>query len=109
MRLQAPHSVLEKPLQTLRGIGLDDAIYQRHGKVGIRPQGSIGFSTIRGGDIIGDHAVLLAMDQERLELHHKSGSRKLFAQGAIKAAQWLSTQQAGRIYSMDDVLDGGVK
>ena len=92
-----------------RGIGLDDAVYQRHGNVGIRPQGSIGFSTIRGGDIIGDHTVLLAMDQERVELSHKSGSRRLFAQGAIKAAQWLATQQAGKVYSMDNVLDGEVK
>ena len=92
-----------------RGIDLDSSVYQRHGNTGIRPKGPIGFSTIRAGDIVGDHTVLLAMDQERIELSHKAGDRSLFAKGAISAAQWLATQPSGRVYSMDDVLEGLVK
>lgn len=92
-----------------RSIHLDSSIYQRHGTTGIRPKGPIGFSTIRAGDIVGDHTVLLAMDQEQIELSHKASNRSLFAKGAIKAAQWLAAQPSGRIYSMDDVLEGFVR
>ena len=92
-----------------RGISLDNSIYQRHGNTGIRPSGPIGFSAIRAGDIVGDHTVLLAMDQERIEISHKADDRSLFAKGAIKAAKWLATQPSGRVYSMEDVLEGLVK
>lgn len=68
-----------------------------------RRQGEIGFSVMRGGDIIGEHTVFFAKDSERLELTHRATDRRIFAEGAIKAAQWLSLQAPG-LYNMGDVL-----
>lgn len=70
---------------------------------GIREPGSIGFSVIRAGDIIGEHSVLFAQPGERIELTHKVGNRNIFAQGAVQAAQWLVKQSRGR-YAMADML-----
>lgn len=71
---------------------------------GVREPGSIGFSVIRAADIIGEHQVLFAHAGERLELTHRVSDRRLFAHGALQAAQWLLEQPKGR-YSMEDMLD----
>ncbi len=79
------------------------AVYGREGDTGEREHQTIGFSTIRGGDIIGDHTVLFADLGERLEITHKASSRETFAQGAMRAAVWLKNKQPG-LYSMQQVL-----
>lgn len=81
----------------------EDACYARHGQVGPRASGEIGFQTIRGGDIVGEHTVFLCADGERLELTHRATDRGIFARGALRAARWLSAQPAGW-YAMQDVL-----
>jgi 4-hydroxy-tetrahydrodipicolinate reductase len=86
------------------GEKLDDvAIYAREGHTGERKVGSIGFATIRGGDIVGDHTVLFAGEGERIEISHKSSSRQSYAQGSLRAARFLQNQTAG-LYDMQDVL-----
>lgn len=86
------------------GRKLDDcAVYGRHGITGERDPSTIGFSAIRGGDIVGDHTVLFAGTGERIEISHKSSSRVSYAQGALRAAHFLATRQAGW-YDMQDVL-----
>lgn len=80
-----------------------NAIYGRQGQIGARPNGQIGFSTIRAGEIIGDHTVLFGLPSETLEFTHKVSKRSTFAQGALRAAQWLYKQPVG-LYSMQDVL-----
>lgn len=79
------------------------AIYGREGVTGERDPGSIGFATVRGGDIVGDHTLLFAGIGERVELTHKASSRATFAQGALRAAKWLQGRGAG-LYDMRDVL-----
>jgi len=81
----------------------EHAVYGREGQVGARPTDEIGIMTLRGGDVIGDHTLILAGAGERLELSHKATSRALFAQGALRAARWLVGRPAGR-YGMRDVL-----
>lgn len=86
------------------GKKLDDcAVYAREGITGEREGGTIGFSTIRAGDIVGEHTVMFADEGERIEITHKATSRMTFATGAIRAACWLSDQTAG-LYDMQDVL-----
>lgn len=79
------------------------ACYGREGQTGARPHKQIGFETIRGGDVVGDHTVMFATDGERVEITHKAQSRMTFAKGAVRAAKWLTGQQAG-LYDMQDVL-----
>lgn len=79
------------------------AVYSREGITGERKQGTIGFSTIRAGDIVGDHTVMFADDGERVEITHKASSRMTFATGAIRAACWITNQPVG-LYDMQDVL-----
>lgn len=79
------------------------AVYGREGITGERPSKQIGFATVRGGDVVGDHTVLFAGLGERVELTHKASSRLTFAQGAVRAAQWLAAQKPG-LYDMQDVL-----
>lgn len=87
-----------------RGESLDKvARYERFGVIGARPAGEIGFATLRGGDVVGDHTVIFAGTGERIELTHKASSRAVFANGAVRAALWASGQKAG-LYSMRDVL-----
>ena len=87
-----------------RGVLLDEAgIFSREGQTGERKRGDIGFATLRGGDVPGDHSVVFAADGERLELTHKAGSRQIFARGAVRAALWAKDQKPG-LYSMFDVL-----
>ncbi|WP_293372971.1 4-hydroxy-tetrahydrodipicolinate reductase [Nevskia sp.] len=80
-----------------------NAIYGREGQTGARKKETIGFATIRGGDVVGDHTVLFLGDGERIEISHRATSRSNFASGALRAAEWLSSQPAG-LYSMRDVL-----
>ena len=75
----------------------------RDGQVGARPKGEIGFATLRGGDVVGDHTVVFAADGERIEITHKASSREVFARGAVRAALWAKKKKAG-LYSMRDVL-----
>jgi 4-hydroxy-tetrahydrodipicolinate reductase len=88
------------------GRGIDLASHsarERDGITGARKAGDIGFASLRGGSVAGDHMVILATDQERIELGHRAESRIIFARGAIKAAQWLIGKAPGR-YAMADVL-----
>lgn len=80
-----------------------DAVYHREGHTGARDRREIGFSTIRGGDIVGDHTVLFAADGELVEISHRASSRMAFASGAVRAARWLAGRPAG-LYDMQDVL-----
>lgn len=82
------------------------ANYGREGHTGARDPQTIGFSTIRGGDIVGEHTVLFAGDGERIEISHKASSRMAFASGAVRAAAWLCEQPPG-YYDMQDVLGIG--
>jgi 4-hydroxy-tetrahydrodipicolinate reductase len=79
------------------------AVYGREGQTGARDRQTIGFATVRAGDIVGDHTVMFAADGERVEITHKASSRMAFARGAVRAAKWLSTQDAG-LFDMQDVL-----
>lgn len=79
------------------------AIYGREGNTGERAADTIGFSTIRGGDIVGDHTALFAGIGERLEVTHKASSRKTFATGALRAARFLTNKESG-LFDMQDVL-----
>jgi len=86
------------------GRDLDEcAIYGRQGITGERKRNTIGFETIRAGDIIGDHTVLFAGNGERIEITHKATDRMTFARGAVRAAVWLTSQPAG-LYDMNHVL-----
>lgn len=80
------------------------AVYARHGVTGERDPSSIGFATIRGGDIVGDHTVLFAGTGERIEISHKSSSRATYAQGSLRAVRFLAGRKAG-LFDMFDVLD----
>jgi 4-hydroxy-tetrahydrodipicolinate reductase len=79
------------------------AVYAREGVTGERDPSSIGFATIRGGDIVGDHTVLFAGIGERIEISHKSSSRATYAQGSLRAVRFLAGQKPG-LYDMFDVL-----
>ncbi len=95
---------LAEILADVRKLQLDKAA--RHGRAGIvgeRTQSEIGIHSIRGGDVVGDHTVIFANAGERLELTHKASSRETFANGALRAAQWVVKQKPG-IYDMQDVL-----
>jgi 4-hydroxy-tetrahydrodipicolinate reductase len=86
------------------GRSLDEcAIYGREGHTGERPATQIGFSTIRGGDIVGDHTVLFAGTGERIEITHKSASRMSYALGSLRAARFLRGKRSG-LFDMQDVL-----
>jgi 4-hydroxy-tetrahydrodipicolinate reductase len=79
------------------------AVYDRHGASGPRKAGSIGFSVLRAGDIVGEHTVMLAADGERIELTHRATDRMVFARGALRAAEWLTGRPPG-LYGMADVI-----
>lgn len=92
-----------------RAVGRDlaeCAVYAREGVTGERNPSTIGFSTIRGGDIVGDHTVLFAGTGERIEITHRSASRATYAQGSLRAARFLAGRPTG-LYGMDDVLQLG--
>lgn len=79
------------------------AVYGREGQTGARARETIGFATVRAGDVVGDHTVLFAAEGERVEITHKASSRMTFAKGAVRAALWLQGQEAA-LYDMQDVL-----
>ena len=79
------------------------AVYGREGQTGARERETIGFATVRAGDVVGDHTVLFAADGERVEITHKASSRMTFAKGAVRSALWLQQRQPG-LYDMQDVL-----
>lgn len=80
-----------------------DAVYGREGVTGERKSGTIGFATVRGGDVVGDHTVMFLGTGERIEITHRSGSRATYAQGALRSARFLMQKQNG-LYDMQDVL-----
>ena len=80
------------------------AVYAREGVTGERDPSSIGFATVRGGDVVGDHTVLFLGDGERIEISHKSSSRTTYAQGSLRAARFLDNQTSG-LFDMFDVLN----
>jgi len=79
------------------------SVRARDGHTGARPEGHIGFATLRGGSVVGEHTVMFAGPDERIELTHKAASRDLFARGAVRAALWAQDKKPG-LYSMADVL-----
>ncbi|WP_017525912.1 4-hydroxy-tetrahydrodipicolinate reductase [Pusillimonas noertemannii] len=86
------------------GHKLDDiADWARHGHTGARQNGRIGFSVVRGGDIVGDHTVYFCGEGERIEITHRSGSRATYAQGSLRAARYLARKEFG-LFDMQDVL-----
>lgn len=80
------------------------AVYGREGQTGARDRQTIGFATVRAGDVVGDHTVLFASEGERVEITHKASSRMTFAKGAVRAALWLKDKQPA-LYDMQDVLE----
>ena len=81
----------------------DCAVFGREGTTGPRDKKTIGFETIRAGDIVGEHTVMFASNGERVEISHKATSRKTFASGAVRAAQWVASRKTG-LFDMQDVL-----
>jgi len=89
-----------------KGRGVDHnaaAVMSREGETGARPDGAIGYATLRGGDVVGEHTVIFAGPGERIEISHKAADRGIFAHGAVTAALWTEGKPAG-LYSMRDVL-----
>ncbi|NQY27341.1 MAG: 4-hydroxy-tetrahydrodipicolinate reductase [Piscirickettsiaceae bacterium] len=80
------------------------AVYGREGRTGERDRKTIGFATVRAGDIVGEHTVMFAGEGERVEITHKASSRMTFALGAMRASSWLMTHQSG-LFDMQDVLN----
>jgi 4-hydroxy-tetrahydrodipicolinate reductase len=107
MKVDAPSGTalaLGRAAAAGRGRPLEELwVKTRDGITGRREAGTIGFATLRGGDVVGEHSVIFAGPGERLELTHKAASRELFAQGALAAARWLAGKPPG-LYSIRDVL-----
>ncbi|MCX7316067.1 MAG: 4-hydroxy-tetrahydrodipicolinate reductase, partial [Hyphomicrobiales bacterium] len=107
MKIDAPSGtayLLAEAAAAGRQIALEDhSIRSRDGETGQRPEGSIGFATLRGGTVVGDHSVIFAGNGERITLSHHAEDRSLFASGAVKAALWSKGRPVG-LYSMMDVL-----
>ncbi len=80
------------------------SVYGREGQTGARKKETIGFATVRGGDVVGDHTVMFMGDGERVEITHKASSRMSFARGAVRAAVWLGAKDKG-LFDMRDVLN----
>lgn len=102
----APSGTAERLITILRdAYNLDKSkvVHGREGLVGARPQKEIGVHAIRGGDIVGEHTVYFCGEGERIELTHRATDRKIFAQGALRAAHWVIDKAPG-IYNMEDVL-----
>ena len=106
-KLDAPSGTalsMGEVLANATGRNLDDvAVYGREGQTGARERKTIGFATVRGGDIVGDHTVSFLADGERVEITHKATSRMAFARGAVRASVWLQGQSSG-LFDMQDVL-----
>ena len=107
LKKDAPSGTADKLKQIVmkeRGIGGDKVIYGRSGLVGERPRGEVAVHALRGGGVVGDHTVIFAADGERVELTHRAADRKVFANGALRAAKWIIGKPAG-LYGMEDVLN----
>ena len=106
-KVDAPSGTAVRIGEVLAGaLGRDlskDAVYGRQGITGARERSTIGFSTIRGGDIVGEHTVMFAGDGERLEIIHRAQSRSNFAQGALRAVSFVHGKPHG-LYNMNDLL-----
>ena len=83
-----------------------NALRVRDGITGVRPKGAIGFASLRGGDVVGEHVVIFAAEGERIEVTHRAGSRRIFARGAVRAARWAVGRPPG-LYGMEHVLGLG--
>ena len=106
MKKDAPSGTAEDLVQAvLRGRGWDESavVHGRSGITGERPAEQVAVHALRGGEVVGDHTVLFAGPGERFELTHKASDRRIFAQGAIRAAQWVVNQPPG-LYNMKNVL-----
>ena len=107
MKVDAPSGtakLLGEAAADARGIALSDSMDSgRHGFNGKRREGTIGFATLRGGTVAGEHSVIFAGEQERITLSHSAENRAIFARGAVKGALWLVGREPGR-YRMEDVL-----
>ena len=102
----APSGTAERLVEILRTsyeLSTDQIVHGREGLVGARPNKEIGVHAIRGGDIVGEHTVYFCGEGERIELTHRATDRKIFAQGAVRAAHW-AVRKAPGIYNMEDVL-----
>lgn len=96
--------MLGQAVAEARGGSLDaDARYERHGLIGPRRDGEIGFATLRGGDVVGEHTLVFATRGERIEITHRATDRDVFARGALVAAIWLARREPG-MYTLDQVL-----
>jgi 4-hydroxy-tetrahydrodipicolinate reductase len=106
-KLDAPSGTalaLGEAVASARGRKLADvAVRARDGQTGPRVPGTIGFSVVRGGNVVGDHSVMFFAPEERLEFRHEAVDRRTFARGALRAAQWLAGRAPG-FYTMSDVL-----
>lgn len=109
-KVDAPSGTAVKLLEEVAKVrGADPAavaVYGRHGAVGARRAGEIGVHALRGGDVVGEHTVVLALEGERIELTHRAHSREIFARGAVRAAHWVVDASPG-LYGMGDVLNLG--
>jgi 4-hydroxy-tetrahydrodipicolinate reductase len=107
MKIDAPSGtalLLGEAVAEGRQIALEaNSVRARDGHVGVRKRGDIGFASLRGGDVVGDHTVIFAGPGERLEFTHRASDRQIFARGAVAAALWGRGKPPG-IYSMEDVL-----
>ncbi|MGZ0654549.1 4-hydroxy-tetrahydrodipicolinate reductase [Coraliomargarita sp. W4R53] len=102
----APSGTAERLIEILKDsyeLNDEQVVHGREGIVGARPRKEIGVHALRGGDIVGEHTVYFCGDGERIELTHRATDRKIFAQGAIRAAQWAVGKAPG-VYNMEDVL-----
>jgi 4-hydroxy-tetrahydrodipicolinate reductase len=108
MKVDAPSgTALLLGAAAARGINVtleDHAVRGRDGQTGVRAKAAIGFASLRGGTVVGDHSVIFAGPGERIELTHKAEDRRIFARGAVQAALWGKAKKPG-LYSMTDVLD----
>ncbi len=104
----APSGTAVKLAQVLaeaRGLDLDEnGVFTRKGIIGERKKDEIGVQTLRGGDVVGDHTFYFFGPGERVEVTHRAHSRETFAQGALRAAKWLSGQKPGKLYAMADIF-----
>ena len=108
LKVDAPSGTaltLGKTVASARGQNFDDvAILSREGIVGARKTGEIGFSTVRGGDAVGEHSAIFFGEGERIEIRQQATNRGLYAQGALTAARWIMSRNTPGLYSMRDVL-----
>ena len=96
---------LAQVVTAAKGLEGSATVHGRSGAVGARPKGEVGVLSLRGGDVVGDHTLILAGPAERLELTHRAHSRDVFARGAVRAASWVVGRDPGH-YDMHDVMKG---